>query len=70
MESSFSVRAQSSASKCTSNKFVIEFNQSLCWTLRNGQEFVEVVVCWEKRSKLRLSNSIHRIGISKGVLTQ
>lgn len=66
MESSFSVRAQSSASKCTSNKFVIEFNQSLCWTLRNGQEFV----VREKRSKLRLSNSIHRIGISKGFLIQ
>ena len=59
MESSFSVRAQSSASKCTSNKFVIEFNQSLCWTLRNGQEFV----AWEKRSKLRFKYQIAYIGL-------
>ena len=60
-KSSFSVRAQSSASKCTSNKFVIEFHHSLCWTLRSGQE----VVAWEKTSKIRLSHSTHWIGVSK-----
>ena len=47
-KSSFSVRAQSSASKCTSNKFLIEFHHSLCWTFRSGQE----VVAWEKTSKI------------------